>query len=247
MDAVRPHGEGRRWGRAPRAGRCRGDRGTGPGRRKLTDPDRVAGAMLRPRAGPRAALRGFWSGQRGATTLVAAIAISMLVAAFAVLMGIVHKIYIEDRMERGVRAGARAVSLLATAPANEAALKDVVCTALGRELGEDEGEACACWTVEVEAFETPKALSDDTARGSDAPHGGENADMVLVRLSRPYQDWLSGPDTDTKTETPDETEPLDETDTDPDTVRCPTTDSEEPGPTWIVVAALARNERAVTQ
>ena len=252
MNAFSPDGGGKHRSTAPRVGRCRGDRGTGPGRRKLTDPDRVAGAMLRPRAGPRAALRGFLGGQRGATTIVAAVAISILVSAFAVLMGIVHKIYIEDRMGRGVRAGARAVSLLATAPANEAALKDVVCKALGRELGEDEGKACACWTVEVEAFETPKALSDDIARGSDAPHGGESADMVLVRLSRPYQDWLSGPDTDTETETPDETEPLDETeppeetDTDPDTVRCPSAGSEEPGPTWIVVAALARNDRAVT-
>ena len=180
--------------------------------------------------GPRAALQGFRRDTRGSVTIVAAIGISILVATLAVLMGIVHEIYIEDRMGRGVRAGARAVSLLATAPASEAALKDVVCKAVGRELGEDEGEDCACWSIEVEAFETPKALSDDSARGSDAPPGGENEDMVLVRLRRPYGDWLSGPD---------------DTDSETDSDRCPPVDPDASEAAGIVVAALARNERAI--
>ena len=117
-------------------------------------------------------------------------AISILVTTLASLMGIVHNVYIEDRMERGARAAVRAVSLAATAPASEKALRDMVCQAVGRELGQDAGRRCACWNIEVEAFETPRALLGGHARAG-APHGGENADMVLVRISRPYGDWLS--------------------------------------------------------
>lgn len=212
---------------APPAGRD-----TGSGLRKIADPGRTAGAEMHPRGNPRAARRGFRSGQSGGVTIEGAIAISILVAALAALMGIVHEIYTEDRMERGARAAARAVSLTATTPGSEQALKDIVCKAVGRELGEDEGEDCACWTVEVEAFATPRALSAGTARDSDAPLGGENLDMVLVRLSRSYWDWLSDPD---------DSEADPENDTEAEADSCPdASDGAE-----IVVAAVARNEREV--
>ena len=174
------------------------------------------------------ALRSFRSGQRGTATIGAAIAISILVATLAALLGIVHETYIEDRMERGARAGVRAVSLAATAPASEKALNDIVCKAVERELGEDEGEACACWTIEVEAFETPQALSGGHARGAGAPLGGENADLVLLRLRRPYQDWLSAP---VRADSGSEA----------DADSCP----DASGAAEIVVAAVARNEREV--
>ena len=176
------------------------------------------------------AARGFWSGQRGSATIGAAIAISILVATFAALMGIVHHIYVEDRMGRGARAGARAVSLAATAPASEKALKDIVCKAVERELGEGAGEACACWTIEVEAFATPRALSAGTARGAGGALGGENADLVLVRLRHPYQDWLSAP-----------ARADSGSDAEADAGSCP----DASGAAEIVVAAVARNEREV--
>ena len=167
-------------------------------------------------------VRGFRSGQRGAATIEAAIAISVFVTALASLMVIVQSIYVEDRMERAARAGARAVSLAATAPASEKALKDLICKAVERELGEGEGKACACWTIEVEAYETPQALLSGTARGAGGPRGGENADMVLVRLRRPYANWLPAP-------------------TRVDSDACP--DAHEVAN--VVVAAVARNEREV--
>ena len=195
----------------------------------------VAPPDLSPPGGPSravtgAALRRFGRCERGGTTIGVAIAISILVATFAALMGIVHEIYVEDRMGRGARAGARAISLAATAPASEMALADIVCKAVGRELGENEGEACACWTIEVEAFETPRALSGGHARGAGAPRGGENADMVLVRLRRPWQNWLSTP---ARADTGSEAGA--------DSGSCPDTS----GAAEIVVAALARNEREV--
>jgi len=172
--------------------------------------------------------RNFRSGQRGATTIGAAIAISILVTVLASLMGIVHKVYTEDRMERGARAAARAVSLAASAPASEQALQDIVCRAVARELGEDDGAACACWTIEVEAFETPQALSRGKGRGAGTPHGGENADLVLVRLSRPWGSRLPAP-----------------ADTGLGGDRCPPADPDTSESDGIVVAAVMRNEREV--
>ena len=188
--------------------------------------DRQARRPVSPPAVTGAAPRGFRSGQRGATTIGAAIAISILITALASLMGIVHKVYTEDRMERGARAAARAVSLAASAPASEQALKDLACRAVERELGEDEGTACACWTIEVEAFETPQALSGGEARDAGTPPGGENADLVLVQVRRPYRDWLSTPA---------------RADADADADSCP----DASGATEIVAVALARNEREV--
>ena len=198
-------------------------------------PDRFGGSS---RAATGAALRRFGRCERGGATIGAAIAISILVAAFAALMGIVHGLYVEDRMERGARAGVRAMSLAATAPANKKALEDLVCKAVERELGEDEGEACPCWTIEVEAFETPRALSGGQPRGADAPHGGENADMVLVRLRRPYWDFLSTP---VRADSGSEADGSESAGSESDAGSCPDTSKAAE----IVVAAVARNEREV--
>ena len=208
--------------------------------RAVPRPDGSGGPS---RAATGAALRRFGRCERGGATIGAAIGISILVAAFAALMGIVHEIYIEDRMGRGARAGVRAVSLAATAPASETALEDIVCKAVERELGEDEGEACACWTIEVEAFATPRALSGGRPRGAGAPHGGENADMVLVRLRRPYRDFLSTPVRADSGSEADGSE-ADDSESDgseSDAGSCPDTSRA----TEIVVAAVARNEREV--
>lgn len=171
--------------------------------------------------------RGFWSGQRGGATIGAVLAISILVSAFGSLMGIVHKVYTEDRMERGVRAGARALSLAASAPANEKALEDIICKGFEREFGEDEAAACRCWQIEVETFENPRTLSGGLARVDGASLGGENKDMVLVRVRRP---WGLFP-----------VASVDDADSDSDSEadQCPDASG------GIVVTALARNEREV--
>ena len=216
-------------------------------------PSRRSGVAASPGepGGPSAALthaapRGFRSDERGAATIGAALSIVVLVTMFATLMGFVHRIYIEDRMERGARAGARAVSLLAAAPASKSALERIVCDAVRRELwpGLAEGEKDECterWTVEITAFATPRALGDDDARGAGGSPGGENEDMVLVRLIRPHQDWLPGGRVARAAEEPASSGPGESgppgTDAPPETVA--------PSPPGIVAVAIARNERAV--
>ena len=210
-----------------------------PGRSRVTaSPDRPGDPSAAVTGG---APRGFWRGQRGAATIGAALSISILVTAFASLMGIVHKIYIEDRMERGARAGARAVSLLATAPASAQALERIVCAAVRRELwpGLAEGESDECtdrWTVEVRAFPTPRALGGDAPRADGGSPGGENEDLVLVRLTRPWKGWLPGGRDAEAGEGGEEAEGSEE---------ATSSTPGEPASTGIVAAALARNERAV--
>ena len=184
-----------------------------------------------------AASRGFASGQRGAVTIGAAISISILVAALAIFMSeIVHKIYVKDRLGLGARAAARAVSLAATAPANEKALETIVCDAVGRELGKAAGSNCACrWQIDVESFATPQSLlsgSTSTPDGSESlPYGGANGDMVLIRLHLPYWDWLLSA---VPAAAPAGAEGDEEN-------RCP----DVSGKAVVVAAAVARNERAV--
>ena len=83
-------------------------------------------------------------------------------------------------------------------------------------------------------------------RGADAPHGGENADMVLVRLRRPYWNWnalsvTARAETDSETEAEGDSEAEAEGDSEADAGSCPDTSRA----TEIVAAAVARNEREV--
>ncbi|MDD9981739.1 MAG: hypothetical protein OXU81_10335, partial [Gammaproteobacteria bacterium] len=102
MDVFRMGGGEKHRGTAPRAGRD-----TGPGLRKIAGPGRSAGPGMHPRGNLRAAPRGFRSGQRGATTIVAGIALLILITALAALLGIVHETYLEDRMGRSARPALR--------------------------------------------------------------------------------------------------------------------------------------------
>ena len=65
-----------------------------------------------------------------------------------------------------------------------------------------------------------------TPRGDGTPLGGENEDLVLVRLSQPWEGWLAG------ALVPE------------GTVVDPDADAPVGG---IVVAAVARNEREITR
>ena len=120
---------------------------------------------------------------RGVTALETALAIAVLIGALAALMGIIQELYAKDRAERATRAGARTLALLESAPADRTALEAAGCEGVNAELGLDEGVDCTeRWSVEVEAYASPSALLAGTERGADATLGGEDRDLVLVRL-----------------------------------------------------------------
>ena len=57
------------------------------------------------------------------------------------------------------------------------------------ELRLDPDVACdERWSIHVDAYATPAELLANTARGEDGSPGGENGDMVLVRI-----DWAWSP------------------------------------------------------
>ena len=140
-------------------------------------------------AGPPPAGRGSFghlpAGQRGGVAIEVAFSSFVLVLAFAGLMGIVFQVYESDRTDRAARAAARAVALLADAPATTAALEAVACRAIRTELGLAATFDCGTeWTFAIDAFENPAALLAGTPRtGSDAVIGGEDGDMVRVRIA----------------------------------------------------------------
>ena len=122
----------------------------------------------RLQAGPEDFLRA----RRGAVAVEAALAISILVVVLGGLMAIAHAAYVADRMDRGARAAARAVSLAA----DLTGLATVACDAIKRELALDPAFDCAdSWTVTIESGLAPAALADSTLPDT----GG---DVVRVRV-----------------------------------------------------------------
>ena len=183
------------------------------------------GALRRPRR--RGALGRFWRARDGATAIEGALSVSVLVIALAGLLGIVHTLYSADELGRAARAAARAVALLPAAPASVAALDEVACGAIRRELGLEASFDCAAaWTITIDAYATPEDLLAGTARGGDTALAGENGDMILVRIARsdPFSPlaWLT-PDANAQ---------------DPDA---------EDDDVSMVAMAVARNERATTE
>ena len=124
-------------------------------------------------------IRRFLRAERGNVALESAIALSVLVSAFAGLMHLVGDVYAEDRMGRGVRAVARAIALN---PGTEP------WAVFRRELGLDESHSCPAlsgstpgtcdgWTLSVAHRVSPGSLG--AALGGTAANDGE---MVFVRL-----------------------------------------------------------------
>ena len=110
-------------------------------------------------------------------------AIFFLVSGFAVLIELAHAAYSVDRMDRAARAAARAVAFEPHAPASAKAVEALACRAARSELGMPAVGGCDdLWTVSVDSYATPAALLAGTARGADTAPGGENGDMVAVRL-----------------------------------------------------------------
>ena len=136
----------------------------------------------------------FAGGTRAVAALEAAISITFAALFFAALMQIVSTAFQADRLERAARAAARAVALLPSAPASAAALNTVACNAIRRELALDAGETCTgAWTVAIETYETPAALRDETPRAAGGTIGGEDGDIVAVKISwtPPVFSWLA--------------------------------------------------------
>ena len=118
-------------------------------------------------------LRDFVNGQRASTVIEGAIAISILVSAFAGLMAIVEERYATDRLDRAARAVARVVALNANADP---------CAAIRREFALDEDFCCdGQWQVSVHRGLSPGALPESLDQDLSASAEGE---LILVRIGQ---------------------------------------------------------------
>ena len=123
----------------------------------------------------RAALQGFWTGERGSVAIETALSVLVLVVGLAGVMEIVHASYTDDRMARAARAAARSLALDPTLDA---------CGPIRRELdlAMDFDCAAASWTLNVDrgvgidVLPTPLEL--------DAVLAPVSGDLVLVRIGR---------------------------------------------------------------
>ncbi len=138
--------------------------------------------FARGRAAAAASLLPFAGSRRGAVTLEAALAISVLVIAFAGLAEIVRASYVGDMMGRAAWAAARAVALTPDAAADGA---QAACAAIRRELDLADDFDCANrWTLTVETGLAPSALLDAAGTGAGTGSGaGGGGEMILVRLA----------------------------------------------------------------
>ena len=118
--------------------------------------------------------------ERGSVAVESALALAVLVSAFASLMHIVGDIYAEDHAARGARTVARA---LATNPSADpwAALRREGLLDAGAcpEWPDTDTGACAGWTLTVHRGISPATLGAAFAGGATA-----DGDMVLVRLKQ---------------------------------------------------------------
>lgn len=131
------------------------------------------------RAGLRRALRRFAAGSRGAVAIENALAVVVLVGAFAGLMEIVSTVFESDRMGRAARAAAQATALDPNADS---------CAAIRRELHLDEKFDCSAWKITVHRGVLASELGD--VLQAKAPAG--SGDMVLVRIGWSRTAWSFG-------------------------------------------------------
>ena len=156
-------------------------------RRASRRPGTAAGAMAKGAGHGRPALcsgmdgrRGgssFFREGRGSVAVEGAVAISILVAAFAGLMAIVQESYSSDLLGRAARAAAQAVALDASADP---------CAAIRREFRLPESFDCDTrWLISVHQGLHPSELSSVLADAS--AEAGEGGEMVMVRIA-----WSDG-------------------------------------------------------
>ena len=130
-------------------------------------------SQCRPGGYGKRTLRDFVNGQCASTVIEGAIAISILVAAFAGLMAIVEESYATDRLDRAARAVARAVALNANADP---------CAAIRREFAYDEDFCCdGQWQISVDLGLSPTALPESLDQDLSDSADGE---LILVRIGR---------------------------------------------------------------
>ena len=127
----------------------------------------------------RTVLAGFGRGERGGLAIENAIAIVVLVGAFAGLMEIVSTVFESDRMGRAARAAAQATAFNPNADA---------CATIRRELHLNENFDCSAWTITVHRGVLASELAD--ALQAKAPAG--SGDMVLVRIDWSRTAWSFG-------------------------------------------------------
>ena len=127
----------------------------------------------RPEGYGKPTLREFVNGRRASAAIEGAIAISILVAAFAGLMAIVAESYATDRLDRAARAVARAVALNANADP---------CAAIRREFAHDEDFCCdGQWQISVDRGLSPSALPKSLDQDLSGSADGE---LIVVRIGR---------------------------------------------------------------
>ena len=143
--------------------------------------------------------------ERASAAIEGAIAIFVLVSAFAGLMEIVNTVYTEDQMGRGARTVARALALNPSADPWEALATEIdlastaTCpvfkwtgtTGAGCDTdgdndvdADDGGCVCDGWTMAIYRDVSPKTLATVRGRGT-APDG----EMILVRLQKHRAQW----------------------------------------------------------
>ena len=149
------------------------------------------GPRLAPARIPRAAAarrslrtvtRRFLVAERGSVAIESALALVVLVTAFAGLMHIVGDIHADDWIGRGARAAARAVALDPSAEPWAAIKREGMLDANATCPGwTATANTCGGWTLRIDRGVAPAALPDDLAANVSSASGGE---LVLVRLER---------------------------------------------------------------
>ena len=127
----------------------------------------------RPEGYGKRTLRDFVNGRRASAAIEGAIAISILVAAFAGLMAIVEESYTTDRLARAARAAAHAIALNSNADP---------CAAIRREFSYDENFCCdGQWQISVDRGLSPSALPGSLDQDLSDSADGE---LIVVRIGR---------------------------------------------------------------
>ena len=138
-------------------------------------------------------LRSLLRDVRGAVTVEAAIALSMLVLfVVAPTTGVVLKLVSLDQLRIAARGAVLRVARADPAPQNQAELDQRVCAALHRERFGTTATVNDCrdlWRWELLAFENPEDITATPVvrRTADAELAGLHNDVILLRI------WLARP------------------------------------------------------
>ena len=173
-------------------------------------------------------LKGFFLGPGASVAVETAIAISILVVAFAGLMAIVQESYGTDRLDRAARAVARAVAL------NEHADH---CAAIRRELGLAQDFDCeAQWHISVDHRINPSDLS--TVFAGNVGAGEPDGEMILVQIGWKRESGPAETDPEPELDTADGTIPSEGGDETPDPIDADASPRSVP----MVAMGIARRE-----